>query len=273
MSWWLLFVGCSTAPLCAAEGDELAVVDGDHLTCAEADLLPRYVVRLAGRELITSDRQIAFTGVKAKFEADPAATHAWLAQAKAEGARLEGTHDRAAIADRAAAVWAAEKGEGLIHADDGDLWNLQSRALSVWARDDEERLALTETDIEGWIRYISLCREAQGAEPLRLSVADRVTVYNMVVQTFEAGSRDQQLALAGLGVFWPEVKERWQAATYEQQQAWIANAPMPPPMTATSLGYAEAVLQSDVVRHTAAFYANIGPFTLGYGERAFGGAP
>ena len=86
---------------------------------------------------------------------------------------------------------------------------------------------------------------------------------------FEAGSRDERLALVSLGPFWGQIQERWQAVPYERQQKWIAAAPLPPPMTATSLGYLQAVVEGSVVQHVASVHDVLGPFSLNRGPRVF----
>lgn len=269
IAWLLVLLACDTAPLCEQPTDTLATAGADALACADAEVAHRYVVRLSGRELSPGDRQLAYIGVRDRFARDPAGTRAWLDEMAAIGATVELKTDMTGAEIRSQAVWRAISGQGPIRESDGTLWNLQSRALSVWARDDEEQLALTETDIEGWIRYISLCREAQGTQPLRLSIADRVTTYEMMVEVFGGSTREGQIAMASMGAFWPEVRHRWAVASYEDQQAWIAAAPLPPPMEASSLGYAEAVARGDLVRHARTLQHHIGPFTLGFGEKAF----
>lgn len=275
IAWLALLLGCDTAPLCERGASDLAAVGGDALTCDEAAIVPRYVVRLAGRELAQGDRQVALIRVRDRFTADPAGTHDWIRRISAAGAEAERLTDMEGSRVRSHAVWLAASGQGPITESEGTLWNLQSRSLSVWARDDEEQLALTESDIEGWIRYVSLCREAQGDEPLRLSIADRVTVYQMAVDAWNAAEEPQHVAMASMGAYWPEVRHRWAAASYEAQQAWIAAAPLPPRMTSSSLGYTEAILRGDLTAHASALQRQLGPFTLGFGEPAFApaGAP
>jgi len=130
------------------------------------------------------------------------------------------------------------------------LW--QSKVYTVWATDPEEQLALTESDIEGWIRYASLCREVQGGDALRLSVADRATAYHRLIARFEKGNRAEQVAMVTIGAGWNDLRERWQAAPFEQQQAWISAAPLPPPMTTDSIGYFTAIVDSNPVSHAMA---------------------
>jgi hypothetical protein len=90
---------------------------------------------------------------------------------------------------------------------------------------------------------------------------------------FSTGSRADKVAIAALGPIWGSVKERWQSASYDQQQAWIAAAPLPPPMTATSLGYADAIFAGDVARHVQVLNEVLGPFHVGAEERFAAEAP
>ena len=108
----------------------------------------------------------------------------------------------------------------------------------------------------------SLCREVQGGTPLRISVADKVTTYRMVEEKFEATDTAQRLAMLSVGAFWGEVRRRWKGATYEEQQEWIQFAPLPPPMTATSLGYFEAVLETNAALMAESLHERLGPFEM-----------
>jgi hypothetical protein len=269
--WLGAMLGCGSAPSCANGADVLVEAGGQRLTCGEADVVPRYLARLSGRGLAQGDRGLALGAIGDKFTADPAGTRKWLEDVTVAGAQLEGPQGLPGAEKLSHAVWQTQSGHGLISPSDDQLWNLSQRTLSIWGKDDQEQLALTENDIEGWIRYMSLCREAQNADTLKLSVADRVTVYSMVVDAFNGGTREQQVALVAIGPFWSEVKDRWQSATYEQQQSWLKSAPLPPPMAASSLGYAETLLQGDVARHARVLHEQLGPFSLGYGETPFAG--
>ena len=240
----------------------LASSAGRDLTCAQVEDVEVYLELLAGRPLQHNGHQRLPRVMRARFDADPAAMEPWLVDLRARGRALEVASGMAAAALRAEAVWSAHAGQGIVREADGELWNIQRDALSVWAWSDEHRLALTEADIEGWLSYASLCREAQQGGVLRVSVADRVSAYRVVTSAFEAGSRDDKIALAAIGPFWHQVKDRWQSASYERQQRWIFLAPLPPPMTASSLGYFEAILNGDVSRHAAAVHDVLGPLSL-----------
>jgi hypothetical protein len=141
--------------------------------------------------------------------------------------------------------------------------NVLERALAPWSTDTEHKLLLTEMDIEGWIKYASLCREIQGGSPLTLSVADRVVLYRQIVSAFEGKSREEQLSVLSMGPIWPSMQERWPGVTYEIQQAWVEAAPLPGPMTATSLGYSGAVFDEDLRSHALALHSAMGRLPLG----------
>jgi hypothetical protein len=66
--------------------------------------------------------------------------------------------------------------------------------------------------------------------------------------------------MSAVGGWWSQVRESWARASYDEQRAWIAAAPLPPPMTATSLGYAEAVFDGDVALHARVLAEKLGPF-------------
>jgi hypothetical protein len=266
--WLALLQGCGWGSVDCTDPDAvLAEADGQALRCEAAVDAVDYIELLAGRPLLTGDRPGVLREVGSRFEAAPAETVAWLEQLRKAGVALAGRTGLEAAEQRSAEVWKAARGDGPITSGHGAVWKAQKRALGVWSTDDEERLAVTEADLEAWIRYASLCREAQGATVLRISVADRVTVYKELIARFDEGDRQAQIALASMGPVWREVRERWQAASYERQQEWIAEAPLPPPMTATSLGYAEEIFRGDVWHHASALHEALGPFPVGSVER------
>lgn len=262
----LLLSGCGWfqgGEVCESGDDVLAEAGGERLTCLEAGVAAEFVEILAGRAMDgTSARQVRH-GVADRFEEDPAATRGQLAEASAALDALREARGLEAAELRSEWVYRSITGEGPFGTEEDELRGALERTAAVWTRSDEERLALTEVDIEGWILYGSLCREVQGAGPLRLSVADRVTVYRMVQDAFTAADREGKIAAVAVGPFWPSVQEGWAAAPYERQQAWIARAPLPPPMTATSKGYmAELLGGGGLDRHAATLHEVLGPFTL-----------
>jgi len=218
---------------------------------------------LAGRALTAGDVPVVHRAVANAWRADPTATRAWLTEiGKARTALAAGSGVAGAEA-RAAAVYAASKGGSPSELGHPELASVQKRALAVWTHHDGDRLALTEADFEGWIRYASLCREAQGGSTLRISVADRVAVYKMLADRFATGTREERIAMSAIGGYWPQIREAWMGASFDRQRGWISAAPLPPPMTATSLGYAEAVFNGDVAAHARVVIEHLGPFTVG----------
>lgn len=259
----LSLLACGRSVDCADPSTVVARQDGQALTCERASTVGDYVEALAGRPLVSGDEGLVVAAVADRFEDDPAGTTAWIGSVRTALDDLRRRRGLELAEARSERVWAAEAGKDLVRPTDGDAWNVQDRALSVWTKDDEERLALTEADIEAWIRYASLCREVQGGEPLRVSVADRVTVYRILMDRFDTGDRATQVALSGLGPHWSAIKDAWQAAPYEVQRAWIAAAPLPPPMIATSKGYLETLVAGDLGRHVQVLDEQLGPFRLG----------
>jgi len=264
-----LVLGCgSSAPTCSSP-EQVLVDDGDGaLTCADVDKVEAWIELIAGRPLQHNGGPRLVEALMGRFRDDEAGTRALLADIEARGRALEATTGLKGGRARSEAAWAAHTGHSAIKEGD-PLWNIQRDALSVWAWSNEEKLALTEADVEGWIRYASLCRQVQGGGTLRISVADRVAVYRVVVDRFEGGDRNDKLALVGIGPFWQQMHDRWNASPYERQQKWIGAAPLPPGMTTDSMGYLEAVLAGDLAAHVTTMHDVLGPFSLNRGPLAF----
>ena len=257
---WL--VGCTNRVDC--EDPQTVLVAGEQpLTCADTQVVVEWTEILAARRA-PRQRPLIHGAVQARYRADPAGTRAWLKEIRKERDTLTGLEQFDAAAIRAEAVYRMSKGTGLVTSDDGTLWTAVEEAITVWGSHDEDRLALTESDIEGWILYGSLCREVQGGTTLRISVADRLDVYRIIKERWDTGSRAERVALTAMGPFWPSVKQRWQQASYDEQQAWIKAAPLPPPMEATSLGYLSVILEGDVVGHVAGLHTEFGPLQMGH---------
>lgn len=180
-----------------------------------------------------------------EFAQDPARTRARLAAARSFVDAVAALGGVAAAERRGTEGYAVVVGDSPVTQGHDGLGTLTTRTMSVWSRDSAERLVLTEADIEGWMRFASLCREQQGAPPLKTSIADRVTVYKLVIEAFDRPGRAGKLGLIALGGAWPAVEARWPSVSYEQQQRWVQRAPFPPPMEATSLGYVEALAATD----------------------------
>ena len=253
--------GCGERLECDAPGQVITRAEGDALTCGDTDLVVGWMEVLAGRTAERSRSKMR-NAVRSRYRADPVQTRAWLERVRARHDALVAQTGFDGAAARAAAVYDFTKGRGLVGLDDGAVRRVMDSVTMVWSSHDGDALALTESDIEAWILYGSLCREVQGGGVLRISVADRVSVYSMARERWRNGSRTDRIALASLGPVWSQVRDRWQGAGFETQQAWIQAAPLPPPMTASSLGYLEAILSGDLVGHAATLHGQLGPFTL-----------
>ena len=84
----------------------------------------------------------------------------------------------------------------------------------------------------------------------------------MVQERFVDASRADRIALSAVGPYWPAARDAWAMATYERQQGWIATAPLPPPMTATSLGYIGALIEGDLDGLASTLHEHLGPLPL-----------
>jgi hypothetical protein len=247
--------GCgSPADVCVDASAALA----PDLTCAEADVALSLLEVLAARPVDAGHRASLREALRDAFLADPASTRASLEASGALLRRVVALDGIDAAEVRSQSAYQAVNGQGPL-AIPGLL---VAAPIAVWAHDDRTGLVLTESDIEAWIRYASLCREVQGGGPLVLSVSDRRPLYEMLVDRFVAADRPTQVAMAGVAPFWDAFREQWKAAPAEQQQAWVRAAPLPPPMTASSLAYVEAVLQSDLSAHLAVWHASWAPMRV-----------
>ncbi len=258
----LALVACSgtPSPACDTPDVVLAGEGASALTCAAVDDVVGWVSLIAARPVTGRVRVKAY--LLDAYADDPVGTLGWVASVRTAATGLGAERGAAAAEARAHQVWLAAQSRGLIQPSHGDLWNLQRAALSVWAQSDDQELALTEADIEGLIHYASLCREMQRAGTLRLSFADRVPAYQTVSERFTSGSRAERVALTRFGYVWPHARDAWRAASYDRQQAIIAGAPLPQPMTSTSLGYVQAIIEQDLVAAAANLDDGLGPFPV-----------
>lgn len=255
-----LFACGPSASSTSCSNDADVLIDGDApLTCADAKIPSRFVRILKGRPLPPGSAATSIQAVHARWTADPVSARSWLDGLKAAGQAIEAAHGLEGAEIRSQTIWSILKDEGPITKTDGPVWNLQDDVLSVYARDDEEKLVLTETDIEGWILFASLLHEVQGNGVLRVSVANRADVYTMVKQRFEQGDREEKLALVSLGAVWPEVVDRWKAAPYAKQQRFIQAAVVPENQPSTALGFVETVIEGDLVTNAHALHRALGP--------------
>lgn len=247
-----LLLGCGwSVPACTSP--EQALTQGaDPLRCSQVARARDDLALLAGRPLTV--------GVRDALQRD--LTTAWTRDAASTRTQLDTLHQQATLPEGAApaiarshALWAALKA-------DGPLTDSLSAAAVPWSVHDDDRMVLSEVDIEGWIFYASLAHEVGGGKALRVSVADRVHLYDVAKQRFSAGSTAEREALVSVGAVWPSVQQRWRAASYEQQQAWALAAPLPPVQDGTAAEYVEAVLRGDVVQHARALNETLGPLAL-----------
>ena len=267
--WIGILHGCSlfqSSPECSSPEQAVEVVASETLTCADVDRVRGYAEVLAARRIEKNQRARMASGLRARFVAAPKATRAELNDVASRVEELKGLTGQAAAAQRGRFVreWLDEQGP---FSDAGAiLRNPVSNAIASWSRPEGSPWVLTEMDIEGWIRLASLCREVQGAGPLRVSIADRETIYREMRARFRLLDHDQQLAVISVGPFWKGVQSRWQSASYVEQQAWIQTTPLPPPMTSTSLGYFQGVQELNPRRMADALHSNLGPFRLDFLE-------
>ncbi len=263
---WLGLLGATGcrwgADLCAEPGDVLDEKGEAAVTCAEAEAVIAALTRFTLEPLDSGSRQEVYKEVARRFREDPVATDSWLESMSNVEANGWG-HSVEAVERYTTDLYEGLTGSGPFGSTEGALGAILKAEVVTWARDDTERLVLTERAIEGWIRYASLCREVQGGGGLRVSISDRVRIYRDLGDRFEHGTREEQLALAAMGPFWPQLEQAWGAASYQDQQAWIAEAPLPPPMVATSLGYAQQVFEGDVAKHVHVMNVHFGPMNVG----------
>lgn len=250
--------------VCSDPSGVLQAAD-DPLTCQEALAASDYVATLASRTVSRANRNLLYRDLAARYRVEPADVNDDLASMARITRELRGMTGLEAAEARSTRAYEALNGKGPL---DVQAYPQAGRIVrsQVVARvtDDENQLVFTEMDIEGWISYASLCREAQGGGPLKLSIANREQLYRDLIDTYQASGRDERVAMLAVGPFWEPLTERWQAASYEEQQAWITAAPLPPPMTASSMGYATAVWEAaDFATHARILHEELGPLHLG----------
>jgi hypothetical protein len=267
--WWIVFALSVSA--CGFLGEEIrcptpdtvvSATNEEALTCGDLKTLRQVVELLASRPLPRTQRAHLFVALRDAHVSRPHDVRNLIRRVTDWMSTTRALSGLAAAEARSHQVWLLRTGEGLIQTDTPSLRTLTLKHIAVWARSDTEQLALTEMDIEGWVSLGSLCREVQGGSPLRLSIASREQLYHVMSREFDSLERGDQLGRVAVGPFWLSVAERWQAASYDQQQAWIRVTPMPPPMTATSRAYMEAVLQLPPKKKSETLHRVLGPFSL-----------
>lgn len=251
---------CSTAAVCPSPDTVLAP---GPVTCADAEVAPRWASVLASRPLLPSQRERILVALRDRGTTDAASVKAALADTQTALDALLAQQGLAAAEARSRALYDLGHGGGPLPASRfPDAAAAALKAAAVWDSDETEKLSLGEADIEGWIFYASLCREAQGAGPLAISVSDRVKVYRMVVDRWKAADRRGKIGLSAVGPFWSSAKVAWADASYGTQQAWMRQAPLPPAMTGVSSDYVDALLHTDVAAHADVLHTRLGPLVL-----------
>jgi hypothetical protein len=259
----LSLLGCGAAPACSGPDAVFAESGEEQLTCREAAPAREALALLKGHVLPAKVGDALDSEIASEFRSDPAAARARLRAAAAMVARLRAAQDVEAAEMRATHAWEVQAGEHPFVKDDEPLRTIAASAMSVWTKDDTERLVLTESDIEGWVRYGSLCGEAQQRGSLKISVADRVGIYSDEKTRFLQADRPTKLSILTVGAFWTTLHDAWPGVSYDQQQEWTSKGVFPPPMEATSLGYLDALLDTDPNAHATAIIEAFGPLFLG----------
>lgn len=260
----LVWTACGpTAPDCATPDATFAEAGDRRLTCAEAAPIREAAELLKGHRLSDKDRAVLLPQIASEFRSDPEGLATRLRAASDLVAELRAARDAAAAELRATRAWEVHAGQHALVRNDEPLRTALASAMSVWTKDDREKLVLTESDIEGWVRYASLCAEASQRSPLKISVADRVGIYSDEKDKFLAADRPTKIAILTVGALWTTLHDAWPGVTYEQQQRWTAKAEFPPAMDATSLAYLDALLATDPASHASAITAAFGPLALG----------
>ncbi len=249
--------------MCATPSEVLVAGDADALSCADIDTVVGWVELLASRSIGEREVELVRNDWTRRYTRDSTATRSAVTELSSQTASLLALRGFEGSEARADFVWSSAGGETRLGDADSTSVDVLQRALAPWSTDTDHKLILTEMDIEGWIKYASLCREIQGGSPLTLSVADRVVLYSQIVAAFEGKSREEQLSVLSMGPVWPSMQERWPGVTYEIQQVWVEAAPLPGPMTATSLGYSSAVFDEDLRSHAVALHNAMGSLPLG----------
>ena len=232
------------------------------LTCADGDAVVDYIEMVAARPVPSHQGTRVFAAIAGSHRTNPTRTASQVAGAKRYVELLRSSHGPEAGPLRSNTVYDALNGAGPFHADDGMPYSVLKASVAPWATHSADRLVLTEMDVEGWIKYASLCREVQGGGPLVLSLGDRQGAYNILTERFHSGTEADRRALVSMGPFWQAIRDRWKSAPYEDQQRWIGGAPLPPPMTGSNLDYVRAVVSGDLVQHVAFMHYSLGPFVL-----------
>ena len=95
-----------------------------------------------------------------------------------------------------------------------------------------------------------------------MSIGDRGVVYQALVKRFREGTFQDRTAMLAVGAGFWALKGDWTAASYDRQREFAVGAPLPPPMTGTSVEYALAIVAGDLPAHAANLHATLGPLNI-----------
>jgi hypothetical protein len=267
MGWFLLvgLLSCSWfggSSVDCVDGEQvLAQSDGTELRCEQLEPVLDLIDLIAGRPMDRARRGKVLGGARANWQAAPAASAQWLLDVQRIREEFDVLRGREAAKRRMALLHEWRSGSG-VFGEESIVSSVLWKHVVIWGEDPTDQTMLTEMDVEGWLFFASLCREAQGGSPLRISIADRLTAYRMIEERYQGSSTRERQALVGIGPFWGPIRRTWKRATYEEQQSWIQIAPLPPPMTGTSLAYLEAVLEGPIVDLVETLHVQLGPLAL-----------
>ncbi len=220
------------------------------------------ITHLAGRPVAEGERELLRRSLVGEARQNRAASVARMEGAAVELIELERASGIEGARLRSERMYDALGRVGVFADAPPDLGTVVSQSVSEWARSDEERLVLGESDIEGFLRYASLCREVQGGGALRLSIGDRGLVYQALIKRFNEGTPLDRTSMLAIGAGFWAAKEDWRAASYDRQREFAVGAPFPPPMTVTSVDYALAIVAGDLPAHAANLHATLGPLAI-----------
>ena len=153
--------------VCASPDTVLSQQGQNTLTCGDAAATRDYFQFLASRSLTPNQKGRLYTSLKSRHGNNPKQVRQQIDEATHILGESRHRVGLARAEFRSHSVWLARMSKGPFTEAHSVEWDIFENAVAVWARSDDEQLALTEMDIEGWIRFGSLCREVQGASPLR----------------------------------------------------------------------------------------------------------
>lgn len=251
---------CSSPPPPCERLDQ-TVVDGGP-SCAAIAPVEDAVEHLAGRPLPDAERRALYAALADDWQADPDGFPRRVAGWSDVRDRLAALEGLRGAVERGRMVYENLHGDGAFAHGNESVRTILGRAVSEWARDDGDHIVLAESDIEGFLRYASLCREVQSGGPLRLALSDRGGLYQALIARFRGGTTADREAVLGIGAGFWAARRAWIEASYDRQQEFARGAPLPPPMNATSLAYAEAIVAGDLPAHAANLHATLGPLAI-----------